>query len=191
MNIKTEPIESVPRPKYLVVAQQAFLEQEINKNELAKLSDEALKDTIKRFEETGSPVITDGHTRQLPAITAGPFQYKIYASSYPIKAKQLTALPVKASCDSGFSHELIVSAGRHCRIFSRTIYKRFIERSRNRYKKLFLHNNLEQLMIAVLPFTDDLSTLRDTAFEKLNHALKEPNWQKKYFPKPFIHFKNK
>lgn len=125
MKILTEPIGSVPRPKYLVDALGAFAQQQINETELSKLFDEALKDTIKRFEETGSPVITDGeqtkpsfatypihglktlapdgvvipfadgHSRQLPKITAGPFHYQTYASSYLTKAKQLTSLPVK------------------------------------------------------------------------------------------------
>jgi 5-methyltetrahydropteroyltriglutamate--homocysteine methyltransferase len=125
MKIQTEPIGSIPRPKYLVDALQSFAQQQIKESELSKLFDEALKDTIKRFEETGSPVITDGeqskpsfatypisglqnlapdgviipfadgHTRQLPKITTGPFQYKTYADSYLKKAKQLTSLPVK------------------------------------------------------------------------------------------------
>src|SRR5450432_3033936 len=125
MKIRTEPIGSIPRPKYLVDGLQSFAQQQINESELSKLFDEALKDTIKRFEETGSPVITDGeqtkpsfatypisglqnlspdgvvipfadgHTRQLPKITAGPFHYKTYADSYLTKAKQFTSLPVK------------------------------------------------------------------------------------------------
>lgn len=125
MKIQTEPIGSVPRPKYLVDALQSFAQQQINESELSKLFDEALTDTIKRFEETGSPVISDGeqskpsfatypisglqnlapdgviipfadgHTRQLPKITSGPFHYKTYADSYLKKAKQLTKLPVK------------------------------------------------------------------------------------------------
>lgn len=125
MKIQTEPIGSIPRPKYLVDALQAFGEHQITETELKKLSDDALTDTIKRFEETGSPVITDGeqtkpsfatypisglqnlapggvvipfadgHTRQLPKITAGPFHYSTYADSYLTKAKALTRLPVK------------------------------------------------------------------------------------------------
>lgn len=125
MKIQTEPIGSVPRPKYWVDALQSFAQQQINESELSKLFDEALTDTIKRFEETGSPVISDGeqskpsfatypisglqnlapdgviipfadgHTRQLPKITSGPFHYKTYADSYLKKAKQLTKLPVK------------------------------------------------------------------------------------------------
>jgi 5-methyltetrahydropteroyltriglutamate--homocysteine methyltransferase len=125
MKIQTEPVGSIPRPKYLIEALQAFAQQQIKENELSKLFDEALKDTIERFEETGSPVITDGeqskpsfatypisglqnlapdgviipfadgHTRRLPKITAGPFHYKTYADSYLTKAKQFTSLPVK------------------------------------------------------------------------------------------------
>lgn len=125
MQLRTEPIGSIPRPKYLVDAMQAFAEQEIAEAELTQLYNEALTDTIRRFEQTGSPVITDGeqtkpsfatypvaglttlapggvvipfadgHTRQLPVITAGPFHYHTYADSYLIKAKQLTRLPVK------------------------------------------------------------------------------------------------
>ena len=125
MKILTEPIGSIPRPKYLIDGMNAFSEQLINETELNNLLDEALKDTIKRFEETGSPVITDGeqgkpsfatypvaglktlapggviipfadgHTRQLPKLTTGPFRYQGYASSYVSKAKKLTSLPVK------------------------------------------------------------------------------------------------
>jgi 5-methyltetrahydropteroyltriglutamate--homocysteine methyltransferase len=125
MKIVTEPIGSVPRPKYLVDALAAFSKNDISDAELGKLFDEALRDTIRRFEETGSPVITDGeqtkpsfatypiqgskslspdgvvipfadgHTRQLPKITSGPFRYQHYASSYLEKAKQMTRLPVK------------------------------------------------------------------------------------------------
>jgi 5-methyltetrahydropteroyltriglutamate--homocysteine methyltransferase len=125
MKILTEPIGSVPRPKYLADALTAFSRNEINEKELSQLFDKALKDTIRKFEETGSPVISDGeqtkpsfvtypihglktltsggvvipfadgHTRQLPKITAGPFQYQTYANTYLEKAKQLTNLPVK------------------------------------------------------------------------------------------------
>jgi 5-methyltetrahydropteroyltriglutamate--homocysteine methyltransferase len=125
MGILTEPVGSIPRPAYLIDAMTAFAQQQITKKELTAITDKALKDTIKRFEETGSPVITDGeqtkpsfatypisglqnlapdgvvipfedgHTRQLPKITAGPFHYHTYANTYVEKAKQFTSLPVK------------------------------------------------------------------------------------------------
>jgi 5-methyltetrahydropteroyltriglutamate--homocysteine methyltransferase len=97
----------------------------------------ALKDTIRRFEETGSPVITDGeqakssfatyplegasglasdgvfvpfedgHTRQLPRLVAGPFRYARHASSYLIAARRLTARPVKQAVISASALSLL------------------------------------------------------------------------------------
>jgi 5-methyltetrahydropteroyltriglutamate--homocysteine methyltransferase len=37
----------------------------------------------------------DGHTRQLPKLTGGPFHYQTFASSYLDKAKKMTHIPVK------------------------------------------------------------------------------------------------
>lgn len=125
MKIATEPIGSIPRPAYLQHAMQAFAQQQISREELNKLTDKALQETIRALEATGSPVITDGeqskpsfatypvsglhhlapdgvvipfadgHSRQLPKITKGPFRYAGYASSFTEKARQLTSLPVK------------------------------------------------------------------------------------------------
>src|SRR5450432_776801 len=125
MKILTEPVGSIPRPLYLLEGMQAHAKQLIDTAALDNLFEKALKETIKRFEETGSPVITDGeqtkpsfatypisglqnlapdgvvipfadgHTRQLPKITKGPFHYYTYANTYVEKAKQLTSLPVK------------------------------------------------------------------------------------------------
>jgi 5-methyltetrahydropteroyltriglutamate--homocysteine methyltransferase len=111
MPIPTEPIGSIPRPKYLL--------------DDASLMERALAETIERMAATGSPVLTDGeqakssfatyplegfdalapdgavipfadgHTRQLPRLTAGPFRYGTHAVSYLEKAKSLTDLPVK------------------------------------------------------------------------------------------------
>jgi 5-methyltetrahydropteroyltriglutamate--homocysteine methyltransferase len=125
MKIKTEPIGSIPRPLELIEGMKAHAAGQLNEHELDKLFEKALIDTIQRFEATGSPVITDGeqtkpsfatypiagmaqldpngvvipfadgHTRQLPVITGGPFHYQTYAHTYLEKAKQLTNLPVK------------------------------------------------------------------------------------------------
>lgn len=125
MTIPTEPIGSIPRPHYLLDAMTAFSKNELSEQELAKLFDKALDETIRLFEASGSPVITDGeqskpsfatypihglktlaadgvvipfadgHTRQLPKLTAGPFKYQAYANSYLQKARSLTQLPVK------------------------------------------------------------------------------------------------
>jgi 5-methyltetrahydropteroyltriglutamate--homocysteine methyltransferase len=125
MKILTEPVGSIPRPAWLLEGMEAYAKQLIDTAALDNLYDKALKETIKKFEETGSPVITDGeqtkpsfatypisglqnlapdgvvipfadgHSRQLPKITKGPFHYHTYANTYLEKAKQLTSLPVK------------------------------------------------------------------------------------------------
>src|SRR5688572_28626407 len=112
MKIPTEPIGSIPRPAYLIEAMGAFAKGQVKENELAQLIEQATKETITSFEQTGSPVITDGeqskpsfvtypihgmknlaaagvvipfadgHTRQLPKLTAGPFRFQSYASTY-------------------------------------------------------------------------------------------------------------
>ncbi len=62
MPIPTEPIGSIPRPRSLLA--------EIEKcgdsvhPDLQPFYEEATRDTIARFEETGSPVITDGEQRK-------------------------------------------------------------------------------------------------------------------------------
>ena len=61
MLIPTEPIGSIPRPLPLIEA----IEQKGAENpELEPLYDDAIRDTVARFEATGSPVITDGEQRK-------------------------------------------------------------------------------------------------------------------------------
>jgi len=61
VTIPTEPIGSIPRPHGLIEAVAR------NGNDapcLDPLYDEAIRDTIERFEATGSPVISDGEQRK-------------------------------------------------------------------------------------------------------------------------------
>ena len=125
MPIPTEPIGSIPRPPELIEAVQAAAEGRISQEQLVGLYAKAVQDTIARFEETGSPVITDGeqrkpsfatypvhgleglapdgvvipfedgHTRQLPRLTKGPFRYRTYADSYLEGARQYASRPLK------------------------------------------------------------------------------------------------
>lgn len=122
MAIPTEPIGSIPRPQYLLDALTAGTTTEA---ELAAVQTRALTDTVERFAATGSPVITDGeqtkpsfatyplsgiaglapdgvvvpfddgHTRQFPRLTEGPFRYGVHAGSYLATTLGLTDLPVK------------------------------------------------------------------------------------------------
>jgi 5-methyltetrahydropteroyltriglutamate--homocysteine methyltransferase len=61
MNIPTEPIGSIPRPPELIEAVAAGSIPDPCQD---PLYEEAVKDTIARFEETGSPIITDGEQRK-------------------------------------------------------------------------------------------------------------------------------
>src|SRR5476651_2237226 len=121
MRIPTEPIGSIPRPDELIHA----ITSSNNSADLTTLYADAIGDTIKELEKTGSPVITDGeqtkssfatypleglsnltpggmminfedgHSRQLPLLTKGPFRYSNYAQKYLAAAQKLTSLPVK------------------------------------------------------------------------------------------------
>jgi 5-methyltetrahydropteroyltriglutamate--homocysteine methyltransferase len=59
--IPTEPIGSIPRPLALV---EAISTRDGADPALDPLYDAAVRDTIERFEATGSPVITDGEQRK-------------------------------------------------------------------------------------------------------------------------------
>ena len=61
MTIPTEPIGSIPRPPALI---EAVAAQEGSDTALDLLYEDAIRDTIERFEATGSPVITDGEQRK-------------------------------------------------------------------------------------------------------------------------------
>src|ERR1700733_7813690 len=62
MSIPTEPIGSIPRPPRLIEAIAAAGNHA--DPALGPLYEDAIRDTIARFEATGSPVITDGEQRK-------------------------------------------------------------------------------------------------------------------------------
>lgn len=137
MSIRTEPIGSIPRPSELVDALRAFAEGGVTEAKLTAIQNAALQDTIKRFEATGSPVITDGeqakpsfatypisglqgllpdgivipfadgHQRQLPRLTVGPFRYQVFAQSYLAEAQKLATVPVKQAVISASALSLL------------------------------------------------------------------------------------
>jgi 5-methyltetrahydropteroyltriglutamate--homocysteine methyltransferase len=59
-SIPTEPIGSIPRPLRLIEE----VEKRGSDSALDSFYEEAVRDTIERFEATGSPVITDGEQRK-------------------------------------------------------------------------------------------------------------------------------
>ena len=131
--IPTEPVGSLPRPMKL---QEAYIDYDHGRIQLAQLEalqEEAAKDSIKRMEATGAPIISDGeqrwssfatypvtdtlagtglaknlggggqyfaifadgHNRQLPKLTGGPFKYKAYAADSLKKSIKLATKPMK------------------------------------------------------------------------------------------------
>jgi 5-methyltetrahydropteroyltriglutamate--homocysteine methyltransferase len=123
--LPTEPIGSVPRPEALLAALAAHEARELDDAGLSRAQDEALRETIARFEQTGSPIVTDGeqtkpsfatyplagltnlapdgvvipfedgHTRQLPRLTTGPFRYGTYGDAFVRPALRYATVPVK------------------------------------------------------------------------------------------------
>jgi len=61
ITIPTEPIGSIPRPVELIERVSRGDSEDPN---LAPLYEDAVRDTIERFEATGSPVVTDGEQRK-------------------------------------------------------------------------------------------------------------------------------
>ena len=133
MKIPTEPIGSIPRPPELI---EAILSPTTGNN-IEKLYEKAVKETLIDFEKTGSPVITDGeqtkpsfvtyplhgmtniaaggmridfadgHFRQLPLLTKGPFRFANYAEQYLKHAQSQTKVPVKQAVISASALSLI------------------------------------------------------------------------------------
>src|SRR5215472_10866218 len=100
MTIPTEPIGSIPRPPWLI---EAITARDGTDPSLDPLYEEAIRDTIARFEATGSPVITDGEQRKyhnfwtysvhgLP--NAAPDGFRIpFAAGHTRRMHRLTAGP--------------------------------------------------------------------------------------------------
>ena len=124
-NIRTEPIGSIPRPVALIDAVRAFAASTLSRAALDALYAEAVADTVRCFEATGSPVISDGeqrkhhdfasypvhglpnfapdgfklqflgHYRQWPRLTSGPFRFATRADTFLAQAKLLAHVPLK------------------------------------------------------------------------------------------------
>jgi methionine synthase II (cobalamin-independent) len=133
MSIPTELVGSLPRPMKLQDAYEAYDQGKIAWEELQAEQDAAAEDSIRRLEEVGEPIVTDGeqressfatypitdtlagtgladnlagdgqffaifddgHHRQLPRLTGGPFRYKTFASEFVEKNRAIATHPVK------------------------------------------------------------------------------------------------
>jgi 5-methyltetrahydropteroyltriglutamate--homocysteine methyltransferase len=138
--LPTEPIGSIPRPPELIEGMKAFGTGKISADALEALFDGAVRDTIRRFQETRSPVITDGeqrkpsfatypvhgapnvvgggvtirfadgHERQLPVLKSGPFRYATYAASYLEQAQKYATAAMKEAVISASALSLLYPA---------------------------------------------------------------------------------
>ncbi|MFJ2960253.1 5-methyltetrahydropteroyltriglutamate--homocysteine methyltransferase [Streptomyces sp. NPDC087270] len=127
MSIPSEPIGSLPRSPALQLARAEHAAGRLSDAELAGVQGEAVADTLDRLDKLGSQVLVDGdqgkpssltypltglaglgtdgvtipfadgHTRQLPVLTGGPFRYQVRAETYLRAARARTGLPVKQS----------------------------------------------------------------------------------------------
>ncbi|AXC11429.1 5-methyltetrahydropteroyltriglutamate--homocysteine methyltransferase [Acidisarcina polymorpha] len=137
MTIRTEAIGSIPRPQELIDTIIGHQAGRLGREALDAAYAEALRDTIERLEETGSPVLTDGeqtkpsfatyplsglknlapdgvaipfadgHVRRLPRLTAGPFRYGVHAAEYLAAAQKYTKRPVKQAVISASALSLL------------------------------------------------------------------------------------
>lgn len=135
--LPTESVGSVPRSRELQEAIVAFSEGNLSVRGINKYLDEAVKETIEALENTGSTIITDGeqaktsfvtypldgldflapggititfedgHSRQLPKLTKGPFSYSTFAGNYLTRAKKFTNLPLKQAVISASALSLL------------------------------------------------------------------------------------
>jgi 5-methyltetrahydropteroyltriglutamate--homocysteine methyltransferase len=140
MSISTEPIGSIPRPPELIQAIQSFAAGKLSREALDAAYEAAVMDTLRRFEETGSPILTDGeqrkpsfatypldgvdnlspdgvvipfvdgHTRQLPQLARGPFRFGTYSGTFVRQAKPHTARPMKQAVISASALSLLYPA---------------------------------------------------------------------------------
>jgi 5-methyltetrahydropteroyltriglutamate--homocysteine methyltransferase len=140
MTIPTEPIGSIPRPLELLKAIERCASGRASAEELEREYEGAVRDTLARFEATGSPVISDGeqrkssfatypldglttlapdgvvipfkdgHTRQLPRLARGPFRYAKHAGEYVQRAKPFAKRPLKQAVISASALSLLYPA---------------------------------------------------------------------------------
>ncbi len=141
MAIPTQQIGSIPRPRYVLDALSRFADGELDKAKLEEITDRAVTETIDRLIEIGSPQVTDGeqgkssfatypltnltnlaedgvvipfadgHQRQLPTLTAGPFRYGQHAVEFLTKARAHSTVPVKQAVIAPSALSLLYPAG--------------------------------------------------------------------------------
>jgi methionine synthase II (cobalamin-independent) len=139
--LPTEPVGSIPRPAALIDAIKAFDDGHATQQHLDAEYDAAVRSTIEILEATGSPVISDGeqgkpsfatyaiaglknvapngipisfadgHIRNFPRLTSGPFRYRTPADVYLERAQRYAHVPVKQAIISPSALSLLYPQG--------------------------------------------------------------------------------
>jgi 5-methyltetrahydropteroyltriglutamate--homocysteine methyltransferase len=118
MSIPTEPIGSIPRPTHLIEKIAEYGDHADKR--LEPLYEEAIEDTIRQFEQTGSPVITDGEQRKyhnfwtyavhgMPNTTPDGFAIP-FAAGHVRRMQRLVAGPFRYR---RYAYEYLEEAQRH------------------------------------------------------------------------------
>ncbi|MDB6027481.1 MAG: 5-methyltetrahydropteroyltriglutamate--homocysteine methyltransferase [Verrucomicrobiales bacterium] len=103
MTIPTEPIGSIPRPVEMLTAIEIAGDDAAP--QLEAIYENAIKDTIQKFEDTGSPVVTDGEQRKyhnfwtycvhgLPNVSPDGFKIP-FSAGHTRRMHRLTAGPFR------------------------------------------------------------------------------------------------
>jgi 5-methyltetrahydropteroyltriglutamate--homocysteine methyltransferase len=119
LEIPTEPIGSIPRPPELI---EAVAQHGPDDPKVRSIYEEAVRDTVRRFEATGSPVIADGEQRKYHnfwdypvqgMINTAPDGFRIpFAAGHTRRMPRLVRGPFSYK---RYADEFLVEAMRHAK----------------------------------------------------------------------------
>jgi 5-methyltetrahydropteroyltriglutamate--homocysteine methyltransferase len=120
LELPTEPIGSIPRPPELI---DAVAQHGPDDPKVRPIYEEAVRDTVRRFEATGSPVIADGEQRKYHnfwdypvqgLINTAPDGFRIpFAAGHVRRMPRLVRGPFSYK---RYADEFLVEAMRHARL---------------------------------------------------------------------------
>jgi 5-methyltetrahydropteroyltriglutamate--homocysteine methyltransferase len=123
VSIPTEPIGSMPRPPRLLAALAGYAAGRVERATLETEYDDAVRDTIARFESVGSPVVTDGEQRKpsfatypvdgLPNVVPEDGFTVTFSDGHVRRWPRLTAAPFRYGT---YAAQYLVGALRHATV---------------------------------------------------------------------------
>ncbi|EGC35259.1 hypothetical protein DICPUDRAFT_97944 [Dictyostelium purpureum] len=140
INIPTEPIGSIPRPRYLIDSFKKYNEGLITYEEYMSICDKSLEETVHGFLEAGSVVITDGEQYKPNFIT-----YPIHGSNQVIDQKNNEKKGFIIQFQDGHIRQLPILSGKNLPFK----YKQYANEYLSRVKKMFPYAKIKQTIISV------------------------------------------